>query len=72
MHKFTKSIGINLIIEKPSWRIDYLDLNFNLLNHGIAFFDPLWFYPVLLVSALELILEVNYSLPIAGYAKHSS
>ena len=33
MHKFTKSIGINLIIENPSWKIDYLDLNFNLLNH---------------------------------------
>ena len=33
MHKFTTSIGINLIIENPSWKIDYLDLNFNLLNH---------------------------------------
>ena len=33
MHKFTKSIGINLIIENPSCKIDYLDLNFNLLNH---------------------------------------
>ena len=33
LHKFTKSIGINIIIENPSWKIDYLDLNFNLLNH---------------------------------------
>ena len=33
MHKFTKSIGKNLIIENPSWKIDYLDLKFNLLNH---------------------------------------
>merc|ERR1712183_685962 len=33
MQKFTKSIGINLIIENPSWKIDYLYLNFNLLNH---------------------------------------
>merc|ERR1712240_441732 len=27
-----KSIGINIIIENPSWKIEYLDLNFNLLN----------------------------------------
>ena len=33
MHKFTESISINLIIENPSWKMDYLDINFNLLNH---------------------------------------
>ena len=33
IHKFTKSIGINLINENPPWKTDYLDLNFFLLNH---------------------------------------
>ena len=33
MHKFTKETGINLVIENPSWKIDYLNLNFNLLDH---------------------------------------
>ena len=33
MHQLTKIIGINIIIENPSWKIDYLDLNCKLLNH---------------------------------------
>ena len=33
LHKFTKSIGINIMIENPSLKIDYLDLNINLPNH---------------------------------------
>ena len=33
MHKFSKSLGINLIKENLSWKIDYLDLNLNLLKH---------------------------------------
>ena len=29
LHKFTKSIGINTIIENLCWKNDYIDLNFN-------------------------------------------
>ena len=33
MHKLSKELGINLDIENPSRKINYLDLNFNLYNH---------------------------------------
>ena len=35
MHKFTKSIRINPIIENIFWKIDNLNLNFYLLNYTI-------------------------------------
>ena len=35
MQKLTQSIGTNSIIETPFWKIDYLNLNFNLLNHTL-------------------------------------
>ena len=33
MNKFTKSISINSTIDNPSWKIDLLDLVFDILNH---------------------------------------
>ena len=34
MHKFAKSMEIKLVIENPSFEINYLDLNLNLKQHS--------------------------------------
>ena len=33
LHKVSNEMGINIDIENPSRKVDYLDLSFNLYNH---------------------------------------